>query len=62
MALKVWNLNSPWKVDKENLSRNWIWTLGRLSLWNVDLKELILDTGKALKCWFEDVYRPKEKN
>ena len=36
MALKVWYLNSPWKVDKENLSRNWISTSGRL--WNVDLK------------------------
>ena len=30
VALKVCFLDTPQKVDKENMSQNWIWTWGNL--------------------------------
>ena len=35
MAVKLWTLYFPQKVDKENLS--WIWDLALERLWNIDL-------------------------
>ena len=48
MAFKLWYLNSPWKVDTENLSRNWISTLA--SLFEESFLESFL-TRKPARWW-----------